>query len=447
MSLGLAVAYRLFAPGEKPRRTLLVRSFYLVVAVVTIGVLLYRTVPTDLFQYLALSQHHRLLFVALMTTSLLSLLFMLTHYQYSTVLTRLRVVRLLSVTEHRMKMLYASAFVPLAIAGYVWLSIVSWRLVGNAVPAYWFWSVCTVSFTVVFLLHTGLRIMGGGRLRAAQPLAAATTILPLLILQDMFRMLPQVSGASSIAGIAFFCVIVGCAVSVISGSIRGSGEQATHLRLPYTHLNLSLLVAARALRSRRFLHAHLLIVVIVASLCLSSYTWPHVLDFNLAAAAAILVVGTSAQEVRSLSAYRYPIELVFYGKVRQWVGSLWIGNGMAGGLFILGVLIAAVMPSAGTLDISLARLGCITVMLLTIGACLSSLIVPRQKDIGSQFANSFVYIIASWVVFKYVGGMRVTDTLLVCCTLGIVLAGFGLSYGLEKARWIKTIKGSYGNIF
>jgi hypothetical protein len=410
--------------------------------------LMLRVMPNDLLAGLPLRPAAAQALAVTTIICLSSAIFLFTHTFQHSALDKLRVLDAMPLSRRQRLGLYMYSFLPVTF-GIVAISVPAcYRIFGTYLSDMQFWATTSAAILASVLFHICVRITTHRLQDAAQPASLAIIIVAYLcgnkILSSIGTSHVAVYGAWAMA-----VLLLAVALAVMRLPVGIGGERkGLPMLLSHKHLTVSASVMARALRTGRYLSAVVMTMGIVAGMLVASYRYPERLPFDVTLMVGILLVSTLAQEIRSLSRKIYPLEAVQYGQVFAWLRGQWLAVYFNCAVVTGVLLLAAHIFFAGSLSVSMPYAASIAAMLAAIGVLTSSIVVPQKNDILSQLGSTLVYAAGAWAAFKYLSGFESLSTVWLYVAAGAVIAGcLAISYSIEKMRWLKTIKGTYGKLF
>jgi hypothetical protein len=202
----------------------------------------------------------------------------------------------------------------------------------------------------------------------------------------------------------------------------------------------------RALRTARYVGSNLILATLMIFVFLTARAKVPIIPLDGMVFISLLLIGTLGQEVRTLSAARYPTELTLYGVLGRWLVGTWLLAVIHGLLWIDVCLGIVHVWSPHGLTIGSAQAGLIGLSCIAVGILAGSLVVPGKQDILAQCGSTVIYGALVWAVLKVPTtalGARIYPLAwaAIVCVFCLMLA-----YICERRRWRQTVKGHHAGI-
>ncbi len=428
MILSRAIAYRLFSGSGRPVANLTFRMLAFGITLALLTAMATRFTPQLTVNY---SVPTRLALIFLLSTTFVTILFVLSDGYQRVFMARLRILDYLPLPRRRMIGLSLLAFLPLTLLACALVVPVMCRAFSGQQPVILSVVICAVCCLIPVATNIALRIF-------ASPITSHPQLGRLLMTGLSLAIAWRVNTAPE-QGWAQIVLVATLLMILIPVYLSRRPLRSNDIlySLPvgeWQNPNMFTQLPIRAVRTGRYLGANGLLAAALLCLILVAWRLPTVVPFDAGCMFVLLLAGTFGQEARTLSKRRYPIELVQYGELCRWLAATWALAFVNALLFVGLCLTAASLWFPDAINVGYGRVACIAICLIA-GAILSgSAIVPQKQDILAQFASTGLYAIVAWGVLKVLSS-SISPVIL---SAAIVSACLLLSYVFERKRWVAT---------
>jgi hypothetical protein len=437
MQLTRAVIYRLFAPTGNPLRSFRMRCFGFVLAIVVLGGLATRAAPTYLWRY---GRTNELLLVCALSCFFTSVTYLLSDGAHRVFMERLRILQYMPIRLPVLRRLQLLAYVPITCTGFAIIVPAMYKAFAYGANRAVLWGVICASFILTATCHVALRTAQSRLSEHARMIAAGSAGGMLLLAWEITNS----RGAPWLWQRLLLLMIV-VHVALCMYALRRPPKTTFDARITtrteWRKVTIAGSFAIRAYRTRRYAGSNLLLLLILISLSVYAVLQKGAISYNAVAVLCLLLTGTLAQESRTLSPTYWPLELFLYSRFGRWLRATWL-LAFANAIFFTELLlVTAVVMFPHSISVTYGQMICIGMCLTAVATVAGALAVPNKDDILAQFASTALYGGLAYGVMRLLGGQSGTRSLFL--TAATVGAGLGLSYVVEKIRWLLSIKGRY----
>ncbi|MET0779793.1 MAG: hypothetical protein ABWY71_03080 [Candidatus Saccharimonadales bacterium] len=320
MQLVRAVIYRLFAPTSSPRRSFRLRCFGFAAAVAVLGWLAVRAVPDYLWRY---GQANELLLAGALSCFFTCVMYVLSDGAHRVFIERLRLLQYMPIKPTMLRQLQMLVYVPITVAGFTTIVPAMYKAFAHGTNQLMVGSIVCATFILTAACHVALRTAQGWLGEQARVIAAGSGICMLLF---AWRVTSSGDVPTSWQGLLLFVAALHIILLVYALRCppKTTYDERIATRTEWQRVTIAGSFAVRGYRTGRYVGANMLLLLILIGLSVYTALQKGTISYDAAAVLCLLLAGTLAQEARTLSPVRLPLELLLYSRFDKWLRATWM---------------------------------------------------------------------------------------------------------------------------